>query len=491
MSYLGIDIGTSGAKAIAFDEHGNELASAKRTYSLIRQHPVWAELDAEMIGYFCMEIIREVAIKTANNPIASICISCQGEAFTAIDELGKPLCYAMVSSDSRAKQIAQEWPDSFGRERLYDITGHTAHPLFSLFKIIWLKDNQPEVIQKAKKILCFEEYLQFRLGIEPSISFSLAGRTMMFDVRKETWSDEILAEIGIKKELLSPCLPSGSIVGVIPRTVTHQLNLPDGVIVVSGGHDQGCGALGSGIVNNNTAMYALGSVECLAPAFDVPEFNSGLMQNNFCTYHHAMPGLYLSLAYSLTGGNIIDWFCHDILGFQNSFEISAMLDSLPENPTDLDVLPYFTPSGTPYFDSQVKGSILGLRLGSSKQDMLKALIEGVSMEMRLNIELLKESGIVIEQFNVIGGGAQNRNLLQLKADILGIPMNCVKVNEAGCLGAAMLGFSAKNNIKLEEVVAKWVQIIQRIEPLSARHQTYQQKWEKYKVLYNQLINIYK
>ena len=384
MSFLGIDIGTSGCKAAVFDADGLLLASARREYSLHLTGDGGAELNSTEVLDHCLAVITEAANRAGRGRVKAIGISSQGEAFTPVDRHGQPLARAMVSSDVRAAAIAQSWPQDFGKDRLYQITGHTAHPLFTLFKLLWLKEHRTDVWQAASKFLCFEDLLQLRLGLEPTMGWPLAGRTMLFDVRQHEWSGEILDRIGLSPERLARPMASGTIAG----TVAGELGLAKDAVVVTGGHDQPCGALGAGATEPGTAMYATGTVECITPTFTRPVFTPALQRNNLCTYDHTIPGMYTTVAYSLTGGNVLKWYRDQ---FAPGQDYGNILKTAATEPTKLLVLPYWTASGTPYFDLCTPGAILGLRLSTTRGEILRALLEGVALEMRLNLEILRES----------------------------------------------------------------------------------------------------
>ena len=212
--YLGIDIGTSGCKAVIFDEDGRQQSLAYREYDIISKRSGWAELDTDEVMAKCFEVIKESASGIKKGSVKGMGISSQGEAFTLADVDGKALCNALVSSDIRANELIKPWTDKFGEEKLYNITGHTPHPMFSLFKLLWIREYNPEIWAKAHRILCFEDLLQYRLGInEPSMGWPLAGRTMLFDVVKHQWDKEILDKAGVRIEQLSRPLQSGSFAG--------------------------------------------------------------------------------------------------------------------------------------------------------------------------------------------------------------------------------------------------------------------------------------
>lgn len=462
-AYLGIDIGTSGCKAVAFDDNGRTLASASREYNVQFTPDGGAELDSNEVLDKCLAVIAEVRRQV---PVRAMGVSSQGEAFTAIGRDGRALCNAMVSSDVRSEKYAREWPATFGEERLYQISGHTAHPMFTLFKLLWLRDHQPEVWRQADKFLCFEDLLHHRLGLEPAMGWPLAGRTMLFDVRRHEWSAAILDAIELPATKLARPLASGSVVGTTA----------DGLLVVTGGHDQPCGALGAGVTAPGVAMYATGTVECITPAFAQPVFTDELRRSNLCTYDHTAPGMYATVAFSLTGGNLLKWFRDEFAPGQ-SYE--QLLKSAAPDPTDLLVLPYWTPSGTPHFDVHTPGAILGLRLSTSRGEILRALLEGVAFEMRLNLDILDRCGCRIDELRAIGGGAKSPFWTQLKADVLGKPITTLNVTEAGCLGVAMLACAAVTGEPLSSLAARWVKPTGVFQPDRQHAEHYAKRFGRY------------
>lgn len=494
--YMGIDIGTSGCKAVTFDEDGRQVSQAFREYDIISKNPGWAELDTDEVIGKCFDVIKESASGLDSQSIKGFGISSQGEAFTLIDQEGRALCNALVSSDIRANEMIMPWTERFGDEKLYRITGHTPHPMFSLFKLLWIKENSPEIWSKAYRILCFEDLLQYRLGIkDPSMGWPLAGRTMLFDVANHTWNQEILDLAGVCKEQLSNPLPSGSLAGYIAKEKARELGVSDSTFIVTGGHDQPCSALGAGAIEPGIAVYASGTVECITPAFNRPIFTEELRRNNLCTYHHTAPGRYATVAFSLTGGNILKWF-RDEFGDRET-ELSKqtgcdpyelLLNQMPEEPSRLLVLPYFTATGTPYFDVAAKGAILGLDLSVTRAEILRALLEGVAFEIRLNLDILQQSGYLVNELRIIGGGARSMKHVQLKADVIGKPVRVLDVTEAGCMGVAMLAKAFHTGNNVSEIVRAWVKVISTVEP--KQQEFYRTRFESYKTLYPALKKLY-
>jgi xylulokinase len=490
MSYLGLDIGTTGCKAGVFNEQGRLLALAYREYPLLSPERGWAELDSARVCQDCMDAVREAAAQTAADPVRALGISTQGEAFTPVAPDGRILGNGMVSSDARAADLVQSFGDSFGRRRLYDITGHTPHPMFTLFKLLWLREHRPEIWSSGAKFYCYEDLFQQRLGLEPAISWPLAGRTMFFDVRRHCWDPQILDAMELDPSRLARPAASGTVVGTIPASVAQSIGLGAEVQVVAGGHDQPCGALGAGVVEPGVAMYASGTVECICPAFAEPRFDDRLLEANLCTYDYTIPGMYTTVLFSLTGGNLLRWFRDQWAESevaearrQNRDPYELILERLPADPTDLMVLPYFTPSGTPYFDAALPGAILGLRLDTTRGQVLRALLEGVAFEMRLNLDMLAQSGLPIHQLRAIGGGAKNPALVQLKADVMGRPIATLAVTEAACLGAAMLACAAHRKASPRDLVDTWIKPQSTVDPNPRRAAAYDERFAAYRKLY--------
>ena len=497
MSYLGLDIGTGGCKAVVFDSIGKELASSFREYAVLHPNPDWAELNSDDVISKCFEVIAEVNEKTPD-PVVSMCVSSQGEAFTPVGHNGDILGNAMVSSDSRARDIAANWSNAFGIEKIYHITGHTPHPLFTLFKILWIKENQPEIWKNTRYFLCFEDLFHYKAGLEPRISWPLAGRTMLFDVLNHRWSQEILEAAELPAYKLAIPVASGEMTGTIKQENGRKLGFKNPVTLIAGGHDQTCAALGAGVIESGMCMYATGSVECFCPILDKPSFSEELQRNNLCCYDYTIRGKYTNVAYSLTGGNILRWM-RDELGQSekaravesgiNSY--SLLLESMPSHPTGLLVLPYFSATGTPYFDTQAKGAIVGLQLSTTKGEITRALLEGVAMEMKLNLELMEKSGMKINTFIATGGGTRNTSWTQMKADVLNKKIMVRDVGEAGCYGAAMLACSAVEHIPVEHLLRQNRMDSMVFTPNQDNAGLYNRKFEAYKQLYPALQQFWK
>lgn len=308
MSLLGLDVGTSGCKAIAFNEEGTLLSGAYREYSLLHPEPGWAELDVNLLWKRIKEVILEVANGTRSDPIKALSVSTQGEAVIPVSKDGKPLYNFSVSFDKRSEPQCQWWQQEIGKEEIFQITGMPLHPMYTINEIMWLKENRPDIYRKAYKFLCVEDFVIFKLGAFPAINHSLAARTMCFDVREKKWSEKILSLAEVDEELFSELKPSGCPVGKVSSKIAEELNLKKDVVIVTGGHDQPCGALGAGVVSPGLVMNAIGTSDVLCPAIKEPLLSKKMLENNYCCYPHTCPDIYTAISVNLTGGLLLKWY---------------------------------------------------------------------------------------------------------------------------------------------------------------------------------------
>ena len=497
MSLLGLDVGTTGCKAVVFDVGGKVLSAAYREYPLLHPQPGWVELDMRLVLEKIKESIREVSSEVKRDPIKALSISAQGEAFVPVDKKGNLLTSSPVSFDNRGEKFVQWWKKALGAEKIMNITGMPLHSMFSLNKIMWLKENSPHIYSKTWKFLCCEDLVIYKLGLSPTIDYSLASRTMAFDIFKKRWSEEILSRVDIDPSLLPEVVPSGTVVGEIPQRIANSLSLPSKVMVVTGGHDQPCGALGAGVREEGVAAEAIGTVDCITPVFKEPHLNKKMLENNFACYPHTVPQFYITVAFNFTGGSLLKWF-RDTLGGEEKEKAkktgkdvySILINEATPLPSSLYLLPHFTTTGTPYMDTNSSGAILGLSLNTSKAELIKAVLEGISFEMKYNLSLLEEIGISVNELRAIGGGAKSRKWLQLKADLYGKKMVSLKVSEAASLGAAILaGVAIGEYSSIKEAVEATVKIKEIFYPQEEKTKIYEGKFQIYKDIYPTLKSL--
>jgi xylulokinase len=497
MSLLGLDVGTTGTKGVAFDREGNLIASAYREYPLRSPRPGWQELDPEEVWTSVRQVLTEVAQKTRRDPIQAMAISAQGEAVHAVAKDGSCLTPSVVTFDARTSDFPTWWLERKSKLDIARITGMPLHGMYTLNKILWWKRNQPEIYANSWKWLCYEDFVQYRLGLDPVMSHSLAGRTMALDVRKGAWSEEMLELAGVAAEKLPRTGPSGQIVGNIPDSIADEIGLPRGVVVSTGGHDQPAGALGAGILAGGEAVYATGTVECLCPIFDTFAVTEQTVGSNLCCYPSCVPGLYASIAFNFTGGSLLRWYRDRFatnerkLAEESGRDVYDLLcEGIPERPENLLILPHFTVTGTPHFDTSSRGAILGLTLQTRREEMVAAILSGVTYEMKLNLEMLQSAGVGITRLRAAGGGAKSRTWVQRKADIMGIPVAVLATTEAASLGMALLAGHAAGLVPdLRAAIQHAVRIEYSCEPNEERRRAFDKRYAIYRDVYPALKSI--
>jgi xylulokinase len=491
MSLLGIDVGTTGCKAVAFDESGKAIASSYREYPLQFPRPGWIELDSNRVLASCREVIREVGGRTKKDPVRAFAVASQGEAVTPVAKDGKLLHPGVVTFDARTAPLVPWWEKRIPRKRIFEISGMPLHGMYTASKILWWRLHRPDVFRRAAQFLCYQDLLFQSMGFAPAIDESLAARTMLYDMEKRRWSEEILRIAGIDPGRLALVHPSGTVIGELGEKSAKAFGLPVGCVAVTGGHDQPCGALGAGVVEPNVGMYATGTVECITPALAKRVTDPKLLRSNIACYPHVVPGLFVALTFNFTGGSLLKWYRDTFAGAEKerarkgSKDVyDLILSECPQEPTSIFILPHFTSTGTPHFDTESKGVIAGLRLSTTRGEIVRAILEGVTYEMALNADVLRECGAAIGSFRATGGGAKSPFWMQLKADLLGKPVHAMRVSEAVCLGAAILAGAAVGTYPTAKDAALGISRVDRTyDPHPKRAKIYRERFALYRELY--------
>ena len=491
MSLMGLDIGTTGSKAVVFNLEGKEIAKSYREYSL--KHPFIgaAELDPIEIWDSVCQVIQAVNTKVYSDPVQSLAVSSQGETCVPIDSIGRALDNFVVTFDNRTIEQEEWWATSVGADKLFSITGMPLHSMYTINKVIWFKRHKHAIYDNTWKFLCCEDYIIYKLTGMPALDQSMAARTMAFDINQMRWSNEIfnLADIDIEK--FSQVFPSGTAVGVITQKVAQDLGFSANVTVATGGHDQPCGALGAGVIFSETAMNAIGTSDVICPALSKLILSDAMLSSNFCCYPHVIKDYYCSIGFNLTGGLLLRWyrdtFCKeeiDIARQRGCDPYDIIFENIGAEPRDLYFLPHFVGSGTPTLDSKSRGAILGLTIDVGKPEFARAIIDSINYEMKLNIEAMENAGINIKKLHAIGGGAKNSKWLQMKADVFEKPVYVLEHTEAAAFGAALLAGQAIGVYNsIEEAVNSLIKIKSYFEPNMAHSDQYKQRYYRYKEIY--------
>ncbi|MBK8051157.1 MAG: hypothetical protein IPK16_31080 [Anaerolineales bacterium] len=498
MSLIGLDIGTTGCKATLFSQDGAILGQSTREYAIQTPFPGWAEQDAEQVWALAWTCLREATAAAAGDAPLALALSCQGEAVIPVDAAGRALRPAILGMDTRTTAENEWLAATFGADELFRRTGMPLHTINTLPKLLWLQRHEPDIWRAATQFLLYEDFFLRRLSGEAVISPCLASRTQMMDLASGAWAFDILERCGIDAGKLARVAPlEGGVVAIVRTELAAALGAGDTLAIAAGGHDQACAALGSGVIQPGLAMVSTGTAEVVEVAMASPAIDPSLRDGGISVYRHVIPNLYLAMTLNHSGGLLLRWH-RDTVGRWEKEQATAMgsdpyeriLDGAPVGPTPLLVLPHFAGSGTPTLDTASKGAILGLTFGSNSATIAKAILEGLTFELRTNLELLARAGVQIKELHAVGGGARSQLWLQLKADICHTPLRVPQVTEAACLGAALLaGVAVGAYPDFPAAVARTVQWRQRIEPVPDAVTAYDQRYALYVKLYPQVADL--
>jgi xylulokinase len=492
MSLLGVDVGSGSCKAVVFSDDGAILGQASHGYRMAAPAPGRAEMDAEVLWTAFAETVREVASNTGS-PITALAIASHGETVIPVDGHGLAVGPAIMNADNRATQEAQGLEAAIGRAEIYRITGVPPHPMFALNKILWLRAHAPEVWNRAKRFLSVEDYLLGRLGLPPFTAYSLACRTMAFDLHRLDWSAEILAAAGLRKEQLGMPAPSGRKIGVLSAGVATPLGLRPGTVVATGGHDQPCGALGAGVTQPGQVADSAGTYECLAAVTDAPRNTIEALKYALNSYCHVVPGQYVTLAF-FPAGLVAQWFVDQLCG-EDLAEArrtgGTLYDVLDEavarrctGPTGLCLTPHFVGACNPHWDPSATGALVGLTPGLTRHHLYKAVYEGIACELAINMDVLETIVGTIGPVRLHGGNARSAFTVQLRADLTGRTMEHLTTAEAVCRGAALLaGVGAGVFTDVHAAAAQWSSTQRVFTPDQIARQRYEPQAQRYRRLY--------
>jgi len=499
MSVIGLDIGTTGCKATVFSDAWDIVGSASREYAVLAPRADWAEQDAELVFQLALEALAEAVAQSSADPPKALALSVQGEAVIPVDAAGRPLRHAILGMDTRTRAENAWLSETFDPDVLFRRTGMPMHTMNTLTKLLWLKTHEPQTWSDAARFLLYEDYFLRRLTGRAVISHCLASRTQMYDLQAGAWATDILQRCEIEPSRLAELAPADAApVGALDGTIARELGLGDSVLVAGGGHDQACAALGSGVIRPGLAMVSTGTAEVVEVAMESPVVDDKLREGSISVYRHVAGALYLAMTLNHGGGLTLRWFrdtlCRDQLA--RAVETGAdaydlILAGAPQAPTDLLVLPHLAGAGTPLVDPRSKGAIVGLSFATTQAEIAKAVLEGLTFELRVNLELLRDAGVALHELHAVGGGARSELWLQLKADICRTPLRVPRVTEAACLGAAMLACVAAGDYPdVATAAERAVRFDRTIEPNPESAAAYDRRYETYKSLYPALKPIH-
>lgn len=487
---LGLDVGTTNLKCLALDYTGKVVAQGSETTPHSHPRPSWTDFDPVPLWDAACRVIRTVISQLEHSDaIKGIAVSSLAESLVPIDSQGQPLAPAIAWFDLRT--VAEyEWiRDRIGYETLFKVSGLNPDPMFGLCKVLWVKNNNPTVFQKARHWLHLADYVAFRLCGVPATDPSLACRTLAYDLKRGEWANEILEAVGVGPSCFPPICKSGTPLGLITSSSAVATNLPRTSVVSVGIHDHISGAFAAGGLSAGVLFDSIGTSESLNTIFQKP-----LSDTRIAAQGLAQGAIWIEKPiYYLTGGlqtagAAVEWFRRELGGKAGIAELvdeAALVDEAVPM-----FLPHLIRGLTPYPDAQASGAFIGIKSTSTRGAMFRAVLEGLAFEARAIADaMVSVAGLPpFQKILTIGGSLQNRLLAQIKADVYGFPMKINPVRETVSLGAALLagiGCGMFPDASAAVLAARTEEI--SVEPNSERSKRLQARYQEiYRDLYGQL-----
>ena len=444
MSILGIDVGTTGCKSAVFSRDGFMLAIAYEEYNHKHVKPGWAELDSVEVWNDVKKTITHVVSSQRAGTIEALAVTSLGEAVVPVSAHRKILGPSILNYCKRGEEYFEELKKAISPEELYAISGSRLGTLFGMLKIMWIRDHQPDLYKNTNYLLPWTSFISFMLGAEPVVDYSLANRTLLFDINQEDWSDTLLSISGLDKEKLPNTAQAGTKIGSVSNQAASETGLLSGTPIIIGAHDQCTNAVGCGAIEIGQAMLGLGTFPCATPVFQEPYDPKMVIPLGVNTEHHAVPNRFVSLVYN-QGGSVIKWYRDSFAALEHKIAKESGVDiyeklfaEMPEKPARTIMLPYYSTTGLPDLTTETSGVMTGLRLSTDRGEILKGIIESIVFDLRVTFDALDKQGINISQLITVGGGSKSDAWIQVVCDILNRPAMRPKTIESGALGAAII-----------------------------------------------------
>ena len=488
--FLGLDLGTSGVKAILMDERGDVVRSATTPLTLSTPHPGWAEQDPEAWWAASLESIRQVG---NGERVAAVGISGQMHSSVFLDRAGKTIRPALLWCDGRTTDECREITERVGgEERLRDLASNPALEGFTLPKVLWLRNHEPEAFRRLATVLLPKDYLRYRLTGTLATEPSDASATLMYDTARLRWSTEILETLELPESIVPEVGGSAEVLGRVTPEVAALTGLPAGTPVVGGGADNACGAAGVGAIAPGEAVASWGtSGTVLAPTAE-PKVDPGLRAHTFC---HVVPNTWYLMGVMLSAGGAFAWYrdqlAREMAGTPDANRVlNEEAAAIPPGADGVTFLPYLQGERTPHRDASARGAFVGLSLAHTRAHLTRAVLEGVCFGMRDSLEILRDLGMPIDQLLLTGGGAKSPFVRRLQAEVYGVPVATVSREEGPAYGAALLAAVGAGAFPDMNAAVRATQSRGKPEhPAAGAHAAYAEPYARFRALYPALRSL--
>lgn len=490
---LGIDVGTSGTKALAIDPSGKILAEASEGYPLHHPKPLWSEQDPEDWWKATIKVVRKVISTAKLNPadVKAIGLSGQMHGSVFLDKNNKVIRPALLWNDQRTEAECEEIEKrAGGRKRLIKMVANPALTGFTAPKILWLRNHEPKNFEKVAKVLLPKDEIRRRLTGEFATEVSDASGTLLLDVVKRRWSKPLLTKLELDESLLPECYESEEVTGTLTSAAAKQLGLTTECVVVGGAGDCAAGAVGNGIVKKGLLTTSLGTSGVVFVHSDEPQFDPEGRLHTFC---HAVRGKWHMMGVALTAAGALQWYHNALVmaglnGGKSAYrEITEEAQKIPAGSEGLYFLPYLAGERTPHLDPNARGALIGITLKHTRGHVTRAIMEGVTMALRDSYAIMQDLGVPVRQVRAGGGGSKNPFWRQMQADVFGKPVTAMVADEGAAYGVALLATVGAGEFKnIEEACKATVKTADQVKPNSKDRKAYDQAFPVFQGLYTAL-----
>jgi len=480
--FLGVDLSTTGSKALLVDGTGRVLASATTALTLSTPRPLWSEQSPLEWWEATAQSIRRALAEGGVDPaqVRAVGLTGQMHGLVLLDRSGAPLRPAILWNDQRTGPQCDEITRRLGFERLLAISGNRALAGFTAPKILWVRENEPEIFRRASRILLPKDYIRFRLTGECATDKAGASGTLLMDLRRREWSADILEALDLSSDLLPKTHEGPEVTGVIRGEAATLTGLKAGTPVVAGGGDQAAQAVGVGAVEPGIVALTLGTSGVIFAPTTEPVVEEQGRLHAFC---HAAPGMWHLMGVMLSAGGSLRWY-RDVLAEGKCYdEILAPAASVPRGSEGLFFLPYLSGERTPHPDPLARAGFVGLTLRHTRAHMTRAVLEGVAFGLADIMALVREAAEV-RQVRASGGGARSPLWRQILADAVGCELVTVNTTEGAAYGAALLaGVGVGRWGSVQQACAEVVRVVETTEPSEEGRAAYAELHPAYQALY--------
>ena len=485
MYYIGVDLGTSALKLVMMDSRGELVKSVSKEYPLYFPHSGWSEQNPTDWFLAVKEGLKELAAGAAEK-IAGISFGGQMHGLVILDKDDNVLRPAILWNDGRSTKETDYLNNVIGKEKLSELTANIAFAGFTAPKILWVKNNEPEIFEKISKIMLPKDYISYMLSGSFCTDYSDASGMLLLDVKNKKWSKEMIKICSISEDMLPKLYESYEVVGNIKPELAKELGLNEDIKIIAGAGDNAAAAIGTATVGEgacNISLGTSGTIFISSKNFGVDKYNA------LHSFDHA-DGNYHLMGCMLSAASCNKWWMEDILKTEDFVGEQQDIDNLGEN--KVFFLPYLMGERSPHNDPFARGSFIGMSMDTRREDMTLAILEGVTFALRDSLEVARSLGIEIKKTMICGGGAKSPLWKKLVANIMNVEVEVPVSEEGPGFGAAILAAVGCGEYENVEAATKAIiKIKEKIKPEEELVLKYEERYQKFKKIYPALKGIFK